>query len=100
MNIKLFDGPIDTSSAMLDRVSRRVVQALRRVADRIGEVQVRLSDLNGGKGGVDKRCRIVAQVAHNTPIVVDYQDTDYYRAIDGAAARLRHAAERRLRRRD
>ncbi len=96
MDVRLFDGPAESSPALLERVTRRVDQALRHVAGRIVEVHVWFGDVNGNKGGVDKRCRIVAQVARRAPIVVESHDVDFYRAADGAAAKLRRAAEHRL----
>lgn len=99
MTLRLHDGPADSSPALLDRVHHRIDQALRHVAQRIGDVHVWFSDLNAGKGGVDKRCRIVAHVARHGPIVVESRDADYYRAVDAAAAKLSRAAEHRFTRR-
>lgn len=96
MNVRLFDGPIRTSPALFQRVHRRIEHALRRVAERVSDVQVWITDLNAQRGGVDKRCRIVASVAHSAPIVVDAHESDYYRAVDAAAAKLHRAAEHRL----
>ncbi|MBL8746352.1 MAG: HPF/RaiA family ribosome-associated protein [Phycisphaerae bacterium] len=96
MDVRLFDGPADSSPALLARVTRRIDQALKHVAQHVVRVQVRFTDINGEKKGVDKRCRIVAQVAKRSPIVVESYSTDYYRAADAAATKLRRAAEHRL----
>lgn len=96
MDVRLFDGPAESSPALLERVTRRIDQALRHVAERVVEVHVWFTDINRGKGSVDKRCRIVAQVARRSPIVVESHGVDFYRAADGAAAKLRRAAEHRL----
>lgn len=96
MDVRMFDGPAPTSPALVERVTRRVDQALRRVAQRILEVQVWFADVNHGKHGSDRRCRIVAQVARRSPIVVESHAADFYRAADVAAAKLRRAAEHRL----
>jgi ribosome-associated translation inhibitor RaiA len=96
MNIRLFDGPLSTSQALLARVERKIQRALREMSDRIVEVQVWIRD-QGAHGPRGKRCRIVAQVAHRGPIVVDSVEDDFYRAVDAAAAKLHRAAERRAR---
>ena len=44
--------------ALRDHALRRVHTALRRFAPRLGDVHVRLSDVNGPRGGVDKRCHV------------------------------------------
>ena len=106
MLVKLFDGRIRTSPAMLERVRQRVSHALDHLAQRVIEVTVRLADENSHKpsrtarsgaarGGPDKRCRIVAQIAGTRPIVVEAHHADYYRAVDAAAAKLERAAEHR-----
>ncbi len=98
MRVKLFDGSIRTSPSMLERVTERVSHALAHVAQRVVEVTVRIADENAGKhGAADKRCRIVAQVAHSQALVVEARHEDYYAAIDAAAAKLERAAEHRFR---
>ncbi|MDX2114974.1 MAG: HPF/RaiA family ribosome-associated protein [Planctomycetota bacterium] len=97
MTLKIFDGKLPTSPAILDRLRQRIGVSLRALSDRVGEVTVWIADINGRKGGTDKRCRIVAQVASAAPIVVESRHADYYRAIDLAASKLRQAAERRRR---
>lgn len=99
MTVMLFDGAMPTSPALLERVRRRVERSLRFFARRVGQVRVWLTDLNSRKGGVDKRCRIVACVSHAAPIVVESRDADCYRAVDAAAAKLERAARHRLGRR-
>lgn len=99
MNIRLFDGPIATTPSLLDAVQRRVAHALRHVTRAVSEVEVRLFDSNAAKGGVDKVCRIVAHLPHAQPVVVEQRGADYYGVIDGAASRLKRAAEHRLSRR-
>jgi putative sigma-54 modulation protein len=96
VKVTLFDGKNPTSPALLERLRRRVARALRHTGRRVRAVRVWLSDINGRRGGIDKRCRIVARLAHAGPVVVEQRDGDYYRAVDGAALKLRHAVERRL----
>ncbi|MBL0926737.1 MAG: HPF/RaiA family ribosome-associated protein [Phycisphaerales bacterium] len=91
MQIRLFDGPMATSSAVLDRITSRLTHALQRFGSRIREVEVRLADVNGGKGGDDKRVRMLAHVAGLAPVAVEAHHHDYYAAIDGAADKLKRA---------
>lgn len=97
MNVRLYDGPVETSPALLARLGRRMEQALGHLATRIGEVRVWLTDLNAARGGADKCCRIVAHVPRHGPLVVESREDDYYRAVDAATAKLQRAATRRLR---
>lgn len=96
MNVRLYDGPVSTSPALLERVLRKIHRSLKHVAGRIGDVHVWITDLNGRKGGMDKRCRIVAEVVRHGRLAVESRDGDYYRAVDAAAAKIGRAAEHRL----
>lgn len=55
-------------------------------------LQVRLFDINGLRGGVDKGCLVSAHIGHNRKVIVANQlDTDLYRAIPAAFAKLSRA---------
>lgn len=98
MLVRLFDGSIRTTPALLTRVTDKVSHALAAVASRVVEVTVRIADENAAKGGRDKRCRIVAQLAHAKPVIVEAHHSDYYAAVDAAAAKLKRAANHRAHR--
>jgi len=84
------------SNAIQEHVQKRLGFALSRGADRVRRAEVRLSDLNGPRGGIDKRCLIEVQL-HGLPVVVveDIQ-SDLYTAIDRAAGRAGRTVMRRL----
>jgi putative sigma-54 modulation protein len=87
---------LQVSEALRAHLARRLEFALGRVSHRIGVVQVRLEDLNGPRGGVDKRCRIRVAGDHGWRVVVESADGDAYAAVDLAAGRARRAVERAL----
>lgn len=89
MRIEVRGSNFPMSEALEGHVCRKVELASRRFADRIESVVVRLVDLNGPKGGRDKRCRIAARLSISAPrIVVEAIDPDPYLAVTQAAARL------------
>ncbi len=98
MRVMFFDGPMATSTALRERAIHRVTSALERFGEVIRGVEVRISDENGAKGGVDKRCRLLAHVSGHEPVVIDQRHADYYGAIDAAVDRLRLAVGKRLQR--
>ncbi|HEU4538176.1 MAG TPA: HPF/RaiA family ribosome-associated protein [Polyangiaceae bacterium] len=90
---------LPVSEALREHVARRLDFALRRFARRVDGVVVRLVDLNGPKGGPDKRCRIVARLEPAQSLVVEATDPDLYVAVSQAALRLDGQVARALTRR-
>jgi putative sigma-54 modulation protein len=84
------------TDALENHVQKRLDFTLSRGGRRVRSVDVRLSDLNGPRGGVDKRCLIEIRL-HDLPVVV-VEDTqpDLYTAIDRAATRAGRTVMRRL----
>jgi len=89
--LKSFDG-----SPLGMRAIRKLQGLLAHWADRIGRVVVRLADLNGPKGGVDKACAIFVEVPRQAPIRVSAVAGDYLSALDLAVRRTGRAASRVL----
>lgn len=98
MRVTFFDGPMSTSPVLRKRATERVNAALARFGDAVRSVEVRIADENAAKGGVDKRCRLLAHVVGHEPVLIDQRHADYYAAIDAAVDRLKAAVGRRLRR--
>ncbi len=98
MEIRLFDGSIKTSQAQYEYVMNKVGAAAARLKDAPCTVEVRLVDLNGPKGGVDKQCSIVVTPPGQGTLRVEEQAADYYAAIDAAAATLKKSLAKALER--
>ena len=96
MDIRLFDGSIKTSDAELGYVLDRIGSVIDRIANAAGHVDVRLADVNGPRGGLDKSCAILLTQAHRPALRIEERAETYYEAIDAAAARLRRALSRSL----
>jgi len=98
VEIRLFDGSIKTSEAQYDYIMNKVGTAAARLKDAPCTVEVRLTDLNGPKGGIDKQCSIVVTPPGQGTLRVEEQAADYYVAIDAAAVTLKKALARSLER--
>jgi len=72
-------GDLDT---LREQIERRVGFALSRFSDELSTVLVRLDDLNGPKGGVDKRCRVHLRGPAIGELVVEETDVEWTPAID------------------
>ena len=86
------------TDAIREHVRRRLLLELAWATDHVGKVSVRLSDLNGPRGGNDKRCRIQLSALRASVVVEDVED-DLYVAIGRAADRAGRTLSRRIARR-
>jgi hypothetical protein len=91
-----------TTTAADKELRVRVVEALETalapVRSRLHWVDVYMTDVNGPKGGPDKRYRVVAHLPTG-PVVVSRTGRDPVAAVTAAAARCRRLIRSRLRRR-
>ncbi len=73
-----------------DWIERRIQFALGRFVSRIRRVSAIFSDINGARGGVDKKCRLRISLIPNGEVVVDDVDT----SVEAAAANVSEKAAR------
>ena len=85
-----------TPAEFRERMARRVRLALGRHGPRIRTVSVRLVDVNGPRGGVDLRCRMVATLRGSGQVFAEAAGADPFEAGDVALERLARAAARAL----
>ena len=84
------------TNALRGHVERRLAFALSTRDDHIQRIMVRLSDINGPRGGEDKRCHIQVVIPHLADVVIEDTEEDLYAAIDRAADRAGRTVGRRL----
>jgi hypothetical protein len=70
-----------------DLAVRRVQFVLRRLTWLVPRASVQLSDINGPRGGVDKRCQLQFRTAKAGTVVITSVARDWVGALDGALAR-------------
>src|SRR4051794_23516697 len=87
------------TDALLAHVRGRLGAALRTAGAAVRSATVRLKDINGDRGGVDKRCHVAVAVAGvGGSVVAEHTAADLYDAVTAAAERLRRALRRRVQR--
>lgn len=87
------------TDALEEYTRRRLRFALGTQSQYLKCVVVRLSDINGPRGGHDKSCHIQIVLPGFPDLVVEDTATDLYIAISRAAARANRSVTRRLKRR-
>ncbi len=96
MNLQLRSKGVRVSSRLRRHVERRVALALGHLGHRVQRIRVRLSDLNGPKGGEDVHCVIHAHVPHRGELVIQERHHDPFAAVTRASERVRHALSKQL----
>ncbi|HEY0061089.1 MAG TPA: HPF/RaiA family ribosome-associated protein [Telluria sp.] len=84
------------TAALRNYTEQRLTQALGWTQARLSKLAVSLSDINGPRGGIDKRCKIQLQLSGGAAVVIEDTEADLYHAIDRASGRAEQALARRV----
>lgn len=84
------------TDGLRDYLMKRLAYGLNHGDESITRVTVRLSDINGPRGGADKRCLIEVRLKAAPAVVIEDTEADLYVAIDRAAERAGRTLARRL----
>lgn len=98
MIIDLRTHGFSPTPALNAHVERRLGLALDRWAERIARVRVTVRDLNGPRGGADKRCRVEIRLRGGGSVRAAAVDADAYAAIGAASRGAARALARALQR--
>lgn len=98
MQLDIQANGFSMTDSIRDYTALRMAFALKRDDKQVMGVKVRLSDINGPRGGVDKRCQIDLTLAGQNDIVIEDIETNLYVAIDRASERCARTLTRRLER--
>ncbi len=87
------------NDSVRETISRRMGFALSRFGERIRSTEVRVADINGPRGGVDKRCTVAVHLGGAGSVVVEERDHNPHAAVARAFERVGRAVARLLERR-
>jgi hypothetical protein len=96
-HIRVLGGTLDRGDR--DAIARKLGTRLGKFATTIERVTVRLSDVNGPKGGVDHRCLIKVVLTGLPSVVVERRDSTLQRAVNAAIGAAAQAVRRSVQRR-
>ena len=99
MHVDIHSQGLHLSDETRRDVERRLAFALARFEPRLLRTEVYVSEQNGPRGGVDKRCRVVLRSRPHLSVVVERDDADLGAAVACAADRAAQALARQLKRR-
>ncbi|QEG36326.1 HPF/RaiA family ribosome-associated protein [Bythopirellula goksoeyrii] len=87
---------IDRSGNLQSLIERRIYFALSRFSPRVTSVSVVVEDINGDRGGIDKRCQISIKLDRKDELRVDATHADVEGAVSLAANRAGRIVQRKL----
>ena len=99
MKIDITTQQVELNKNVSDRVLRRLQFALSKFGHSIRRVQVHFSDLNGPKGGNDKKCSIKVKLITTGEVIVHGVGEDIATALSYSVERVGRAVKRELERR-
>ena len=83
-------------NVLRNHITARITSVLYRFQRLIRRIEVRLTDQNGPKGGVDMCCLVRINADSLPEIVIKDTEADGYAAVSRALARARRTLARRL----
>lgn len=98
MRIDLRCDGVEAAPGLQDYVARRMRFAVGRFRDHIQWARVKVADVNGPRGGADKRCVVQLRLRNLPDVVFAITQLDVRAAVDEAADRVSRVLAQRLRR--
>lgn len=98
MRIDLHCDGVKAAPGLQDYVTRRMRFAIGRFHDHIQWARIKVADVNGPRGGADKRCVVQLRLRNLPDVVFAITQIDVRAAVDEAAERVARVLAQRLRR--
>lgn len=96
MRIDLQCNGVESPSGLREYVARRMRFAIGRFRDQIRWARVKVADVNGPRGGVDKRCVVQLRLRSCPDVIFSVTELEARSAIDRAAERVARVLVQRL----
>jgi ribosome-associated translation inhibitor RaiA len=96
-HVRLLGVELDDDEQAL--VRRKLGMKLGKFATSIERISVRVTDMNGPRGGVDQVCNIKVVLSGLPSVVVERRHASLHAAIDDALRATEHAVRKAVRRR-
>jgi putative sigma-54 modulation protein len=96
MKIDIRFRNLQASDSLREHAARRVHFHLSRFGEAISSVCIRIGDVNGPKGGLDKQCRVTLRGPSLSSVVIEELREDTFLAVEVAVERASRAVGRDL----
>ena len=96
MKLTIVDRDKCLTAPLRNLARRRLLFALARFDSKLDEVTLTVHDLNGPKGGVDKRCQLRVKLHHGEDLILSNLDSTVEAGISRLAERAGRTIARRI----
>lgn len=96
MKLEIRGQQVEITDSIREYIERRLAFALDRFAEQIRIVKLRVRDVNGSRGGVDKHCQLAVSLMYSAPITVESRDSSVHGAIDRISGKIRSLLARQF----
>ncbi len=96
MQIDIQARSFTLTNALKIYAEEKLKSSFSRCQDHLNRIVVRLSDINGPRGGEDKLCHIHVVLPGISDVIIEDTEQDMYAAIDRAIDRAGNAVERKV----
>ncbi len=96
MELTINNKNLDLTNENIARITQKTRRMFNKVSDKIQKINVTLNDVNGPKGGKDKRCQVVIQTVGMSDVVINDSQTSIGSAVSIALSRARITLIRKI----
>ena len=96
MMITIKSRGFSLTQGLKEFIEDRMRLIFTRYGQHVSRIDITLLDINGPKGGEDKRCKIRLKLDGMPSIIIQETDTDMYEAINNCGSRLKRTVSRKL----
>ncbi|TWU41334.1 hypothetical protein Q31b_27730 [Novipirellula aureliae] len=89
-------GNLEASPSVRSDVEDLLLAAVDRFRSRVRTVKVSVRDVNGPRGGIDKKCRCVVHLKKMAPIVIEDADQNYRNLFNRVAERVSYTLSQKV----
>ncbi|TCS35742.1 ribosomal subunit interface protein [Paucimonas lemoignei] len=94
MQVHMVSPEFSITPSLREYLEQRLQTAFGPVRGRIGDIVVRLRDLNGPRGGRDMQCQVSVKMPGKPEVVIREVQENMYNAIDRAVKRAAYRVGR------
>jgi putative sigma-54 modulation protein len=71
MNVNFTLRGVELTPEQLEILNRKAAFSFDRFGDKLASVEILLEDINGPRGGDDKRCRLIMRLHHEPTVILE-----------------------------